>query len=182
MYGDGVPYPSTSAYFDFVTPLAYYITRYHSTEAPQSGETQEFESCNVSKMLEWHSTNTLFDTVMSASTLTAKPRELLGAYAEINGMFFALDRKDNTPQFIKLRNPSVGGFPEIDVYPSEDLYPGDCDNLEGVIMNGGLIKMSLYNNGNPLKFKGVRIWKNNSIVTTVDLEESGGSWEHSSAG
>lgn len=173
VYGDGVPYPSTSAYFDFVTPLAYYITRYHSTEAPQSGETQEFESCNVSKMLEWHSTNTLFDTVMSASTLTAKPRELLGAYAEINGMFFALDRKDNTPQFIKLRNPSVGGFPEIDVYPSEDLYPGDCDNLEGVIMNGGLIKMSLYNNGNPLKFKGVRIWKNNSIVTTVDLEDIG---------
>jgi hypothetical protein len=175
IYGDNTAYPNTSAYFDFITPLAFYITRLKTTDAPIDGETRDFTSCNVSNMIEWHSTNTLFDTVMTASTLTAKPRDLLGAYAEINGMFFVLDRKDNTPQFIKLRKPASGGagYPEINIYPGITLYPGINDNMEGLVFNSGLIKMSLYNNGRPLKFKGVRIWKDNNIVCTRDLEDSG---------
>ena len=173
--GDGQPYPSTTASFDFLTPLAYYVTQYVSSMPAGDSETVEADTCNISNMQEWHNTNTLFEYALpSGTSFNTTARELIGAYAELNGRLFTMDRYGE-PQLIKLPAPKqIGGagYPAEVLYPSDNIYPGDDEN-QMFLTNDSLLEITYRRTDKPLKFGGVKIYKNDSLVLTRTLAQSG---------
>ncbi len=58
---------------------------------------------------------------------TLPMKQLLSAYAEINGMFGRSDR-EGIYRFATLKN-TWGLYPSENLYPSEDLFPDECNNI-----------------------------------------------------
>lgn len=171
--GDGLPYPDTRAYFDFQTPLAYYVTRYSGSSSEET-ETRDYRVCNIAGAQEWHNTVTLFEkAVTPGSSYTTTPRELIGAYAELNGLLFMMDRAGD-PQLVKLPAPIHGGtwYPDDNIYPADDLFPGN-EGFQMFIMNDSVLDIAYENTDLPIKYGGVKIYKNGVLVLTRYLSQSG---------
>ena len=65
---------------------------------------------------------------VTTSNTTFKIRDLIGAYAEIHGAFFRMNRYGE-PEFMVVAYPL---YPDTALYPSEDLYPSDMDQVISV--------------------------------------------------
>ena len=174
--GDGQPFPNSTAVYNFMTPLAYYITKEVTSAPSGQSEVVENRQCDVSNMLEQHNTNTLYEKALSSGvSFTTTPRELIGAYAELNGMFFNVDRYGN-PQLVELKSfiPVGGaGYPSDNLFPAEDIYPGEDSNSRTnnqlFVTNDSIVEINYKRTADPVKFKGVRIYKGGVMVREVNF-------------
>ena len=167
VYGDNEStYRQEGTAYYFLMPLSYIVTRYKSDSPSSEARTFQPGACNYSAAYEWHSSNTLFEKALSSgSSYTVTPRELVGAYAELCGQFFAVDREGN-PQLKSLPELLMGiGCPDPGLFPSTDIYPGAKPAT--TLDNAYVEKITYYETATTIKYKGVRIYKNKALVKTA---------------
>lgn len=144
---------------------------------PETGNTFWDEQEDISKITEYRYVNTLAGLSLLSDGFEFTPRQVLEAWAEINGMSFKVDRY-GIPQLIRPQVARLGMYPAENLYPEDDLYPATDDaGIEDRIITAESIRsLTSYSLDTPIKFKGVQLeladgWED-PVIYDEDADES----------